>query len=358
MKCEKLQYLVIINSAVLIGFYITAGYGFQINVHQNSYIDHIPINIIGDDQLLSIAESEGWVGDGSSNSPIVIENLKIVNSTNIWLIRVQDTTLHIEISNNYLDGVLGSAKDYGDGIWINNVENCKISGNTILENGMGISVEANNKNIIVENNIISQNNGAGIHLYSAVDVLIRNNTIYDNTFRETSSFISGNGLHISDSDNITLIKNTIYQNDGNGIHSTGSSIKISENTIENNNENGIYYQNIKDSNIDNNYFFNNTESGIILINSDGNQIKNNTFQSIGTGIQIESGSDNNIIEMNSFSTLDQSNNKFIVNKGNGNIIEDNIFNTSSSESSNMNLILFIFTIFLTTVIFRKKNINR
>ncbi|MHA2366588.1 MAG: right-handed parallel beta-helix repeat-containing protein [Candidatus Hodarchaeales archaeon] len=273
----------------------------------SDYIENDPISISGNANILSHAQNEGWSGNGSIDNPIVIENLNITNSETIHMITLSNIDLFIEIQNNFLNGVNGAIKEYGDGIWLNNVANCQINANIIQSNAMGISLEPNNRNINISDNSIFDNVGTGIHLYQSSSILIRNNLIFQNLLRGNFPSANGDGIEIDDSSNVNISNNYIYSNEGNGISIRDSTDTISsQNTIQDNTY-GIYMTDSSSrSRIESNIIVNNSITGIYLritskIFLENNLIANNSEN----GIKISNSlykieTINNIINNNGF----------------------------------------------------------
>ena len=109
----------------------------------STYSSHSPISIDGNTDFLTQASNNNWGGNGSIDNPIIIENYNITSSATEHMIMILNTDLHFIIQNNLLNGVNGLGKVFGDGIWLNNVQNGQILNNTICSNKMGISLEPN-----------------------------------------------------------------------------------------------------------------------------------------------------------------------------------------------------------------------
>ena len=85
----------------------------------NSYIIHDLIRINGNDELIQQALEENWSGSGTEENPYIIEGLSITNSTDNELMVISNTTLHITIEGNYLNGLSSSS----NGISLSKVQN-------------------------------------------------------------------------------------------------------------------------------------------------------------------------------------------------------------------------------------------
>ncbi|MFL5496393.1 MAG: right-handed parallel beta-helix repeat-containing protein, partial [Gemmatimonadales bacterium] len=115
-----------------------------------------------------------------------------------------------EISyNNYLKiypfgNVLGGAK-FVNTRWL------IVRGNKVHDNqGQGLWTDIENINVLYENNILTNNSGAGILHEISHSAIIRNNTARGNGF--TRDWVTGAGILISASDNVTVYGNTVQDN--------------------------------------------------------------------------------------------------------------------------------------------------
>jgi parallel beta-helix repeat protein len=111
--------------------------------------------------------------------------------------------------NNYLKifpfgKVLGGAK-FIDTRWL------VVRGNNVHHNeGNGLWTDIRNTYVLVENNVVTANSGAGIMHEISYDAIIRNNTARQNGFART--WITGAGILISASANVAVYGNTVTGN--------------------------------------------------------------------------------------------------------------------------------------------------
>lgn len=205
-------------------------------------IEHEPIAIDGNDDFITQATSEGWLGDGSEGDPIIINNLLIKASDQ--LIWISNTNLHFQISSCVLDGLGGGTG--GGGISFNNVSNCYIKNNTI-------------RNF----------ESVGIYLEQSFDCIINGNNVHHSTLNE--------GIFLWESGYNNISQNFVHDNE-----LTGVVFHLS------------YHNLFSDNIISQNAYG-------ITINSYNNMIKSNTFMdNLGIGISIDLGSSNNIAKWNNF----------------------------------------------------------
>ncbi len=205
-----------------------------------SYTPHGPIVIDGDVNFTLTASLEGWQGDGSAETPYVIDGLDIDSEGQVGhCISISNTLLSFRISNCNLTG---ASLISGSGIYLNNATNGEIIDNTCTGNSVGIFLYWSSSNTVI-NNTCSSNNNDGIHLEYSGGNTVNNNTCSSNEI----------GIYFS-----IAFSNTVIFNDC----------------------------------ASNNY-------GIYIVNSGSNTLANNTCTSIYYCIFIESGT-GNLIEWNVF----------------------------------------------------------
>lgn len=181
-----------------------------------------PIIIIDNESLELYASS----GTGTSEDPYIISNKEIIVSNGQHGIKIDGTTKHFEIRENYI-----STGNFNDvfGIYIINVENgtAIISNNQLENNNIGIKIDSAPYAQVIENSI-SNSNRFGIliqdgsenskvelniinsALESGINVEGRESSILSNqiknTFNEYSDITIGIGIH---RDGVTVLGNTV-----------------------------------------------------------------------------------------------------------------------------------------------------
>ncbi|MFX0084058.1 MAG: NosD domain-containing protein [Candidatus Hodarchaeota archaeon] len=196
---------------------------------------HDPIAINGNEDFLTQASNESWPGEGTITNPIIIENYNITSPSTEHMITIWNTDLWFIIQGCILNGVDGLSKTYGDGIWLNSIKNGIIKNNTIFSNKMGISLEPNNENVVIEGNKIYNNAASGIHSHQSRNITIFNNNISKNIQGGTDYISQGDGIELSESNILQILDNNIHYNDHNGITIRSSqNINCTSNKIYNN----------------------------------------------------------------------------------------------------------------------------
>ncbi|MBY9001602.1 MAG: right-handed parallel beta-helix repeat-containing protein [Candidatus Heimdallarchaeota archaeon] len=183
-----------------------------------SYTVHVPIAISGDTQLNNTAVA----GDGSSNSPYILEGWNITSTTNNG-ISITATTKYFVIRNCWIK----TPNNYG--ISINNVETytANITNNRITECYKGIYL-INAPNSKITNNYCNNASEIGIEISASYGTYLQNNTlvgnrlaaisltltpimeIYDNTILGTTH----NGIVFFETESSQIIGNKIINNGG------------------------------------------------------------------------------------------------------------------------------------------------
>ncbi|MHA2287679.1 MAG: right-handed parallel beta-helix repeat-containing protein [Promethearchaeota archaeon] len=261
--------------------------------------NHSPININGNGELVTFISDEGLNGDGTIDSPYIIENF-IIDATTAHGIAIRFTDAYLVIRNCTVDGgqIHLEEPPWGYyGIHINNTVNVNISHNNVNNNIEGIYLDNSSYNTLSENTA-NDNGNNGIALYHS-----NNNTLSGNTasnkyagislFSSSYNTLSGNnasynivsGIELHSSHNNTLAGNTASNNDwgyGSDMQCDGIGLYYSDNNmISGNNASYNYGDGIglytSDNNIisGNNASYNNRH-GIYLYYSNYNTLSSNT----------------------------------------------------------------------------------
>jgi len=238
-----------------------------------AYIPHGIIRINSNGEFAQIAQNEGWQGDGSENSPYVIEGYEIDAHGEGNAIYIGNTTVYFIIRNCYLHNATDQIYPYfaGAGITLYNVTKGKLENNTCSNNYGGICLSHSSNNLIL-NNTCSYNNIYSIYLDSSSSNVISSNICSNNNWF---------GIYLYFSNNNVISNNACNHNDESGtILDHSSSNLISNNTCSNNGYYGIWmYSSSNDNNIIiNNLISNNTNYGIYIYSGcSHNRIYNNSF---------------------------------------------------------------------------------
>lgn len=211
---------------------------------QPCYTPHDAIRIMGDTNLTDTATSEGWLGDGSANSPFIITGYTIV-VTNDTAIHIQDTTLHLTIENCILSGAQ-------NGLYLLNVENVMVdsvecmngdqSGLVLLNcryvtllnvtgygypNGNGVKILASE--YVMAERITCHSNFDGIRLDGFGNSTLRNAKSFSNAIRgfdvivedglieDVTCWDNNYGFEIAWSDNLTIRDSVCLDNRNAGV---------------------------------------------------------------------------------------------------------------------------------------------
>lgn len=217
-------------------------------ITQNSYTAHVPITISNDADFVVQANLDGWTGDGSISNPYIIEGYKFSDETDFQ-------------------------------IDINNVNHYFIIKDSFVENATKGGIRLQHvSNVIITNNIVSDNKGDGIFLNHTSDMLISKNII--NSTQQAATFFDDQG-----------ISNFPF-----AIDVTRSTNVIVEDNILHDNIDGIWFWiNVKNSiirrNVVNNHHFEGMGFGggranFPFLISNNNTIINNTISNARYGIWI------------------------------------------------------------------------
>jgi len=225
-------------------------------------------------------------GEGTEANPYIIQNI-IISSKDSDCITILHSEVYFIIRNCY---ILSSQKKLGDGIHLYNVKNGEISYCQISNSvSSGISmIECTD--MVIRNNTIFNNNWEGIYLFKCRDTEIVNNTIFNNSIIGLSIFMS----------NFTeVINNDIsFHYEGGIIAGQSSETQISTNYVHENKE-GIFLYKSSHNIISQNNITSNNESGILLkYDSHLNTIKENVLSENKYCITIGTSCINNVVSNN------------------------------------------------------------
>ncbi|NHI89071.1 MAG: right-handed parallel beta-helix repeat-containing protein [Candidatus Thorarchaeota archaeon] len=118
--------------------------------------------------------AQGWPGNGTEQSPYVIDSLEIV--TDGTCVSIANTDVHFIISNCLL---YSQSQDSGRGIYVSNVNNGLIYNNTIHDKQYSIRLYVVNYLEIMENKIYGCS-ADGIYMIYTSGVIIVGNKVYGN----------------------------------------------------------------------------------------------------------------------------------------------------------------------------------
>jgi len=242
--------------------------GDIIQVHAGTFTENILITkkltlmaVTGENVILRSQNSYGTIirinspGNGTTIRGFIINGS--TSTTGIFLHNVSDcvitgNTINNDVSNNNANGV----QSYG-------AINCTISENDINHNGMGIWLTYNSTSNNIQHNSLTYNNFNGIQIDNS-----NKNTVQDNI----ASYNKGDGIYIYYSNFNNILNNTaMYQN--NDFGNAGISVYSS------------YYNSVLNNILKYNGF------GLYLGYSLNNTIRKNTITNNGHGIYIMNSSD-------------------------------------------------------------------
>ncbi|UCE09306.1 MAG: right-handed parallel beta-helix repeat-containing protein [Candidatus Thorarchaeota archaeon] len=269
---------------------------------------HAPITINGDADFASIAQKEGWQGNGSITNPYIIEN---------WHINVVGLSVDcIEIRNTNAYFVIRFCLLEGDKVWFRygvdlfNVDNGTLSNNTFIALHRAVQLEASSYSLIANNTCL--NSTYGIRLVDSNEW----NDIVNNTCREcwrsielwtgsNNNYVGGNFVTNGESEGINVegcsyitIESNFVTNCLSGINSYNSfDIEISNNTCSGSST-GINMAGCERFTVLNNVLFLNNR-GISASLSNWSHFTNNSISDQSQmGISIESNCHHNIFSNN------------------------------------------------------------
>ncbi|MCK5772629.1 MAG: right-handed parallel beta-helix repeat-containing protein, partial [Thermoplasmata archaeon] len=196
-----------------------------------AYQVHSVIEITNETSLLDNASREGWPGDGSAETPFIIDGYSIDAEGGSHSILIQNTVSHMVISNcSLFNATYPGGSNYGHGLKISFAENVTAVSNSLFNNSYGIFVDRASS-ISLRDNTISNNSVEGIRLSNSVDGTATGNIINANinagidAFNMDGLFIgsnaissSVNGLYVQACKNTVIIDNNITNSGSTGVY--------------------------------------------------------------------------------------------------------------------------------------------
>jgi len=255
------------------------------------YSDHDPIKIDGNSDFEAQAKTEGWSGDGTISSPIIIDGLRISSATDT-LIDVSTVDLFFTIRNCEVSGSIGAKT----GISLKNVNNASLESNNFVSFEDGIYTEGCDKVNITKND--ASYCKYGVNVISSFNFIIHDNNLFNNEYA---------GLHVWNSLSLKnayhiISNNHAYNNLYWGMHIGYTFYNvIKNNIISNNTHYGLYLSQAQSSEFINNTIKDNGRDGVRFVGGGGmndflmNHFVNNGFYGLNlyyTG--------NNVVKFNSF----------------------------------------------------------
>ncbi|MHA1908323.1 MAG: right-handed parallel beta-helix repeat-containing protein, partial [Candidatus Thorarchaeota archaeon] len=261
-----------------------------------SYESHSNIYIQNHSEFARIAGVEGWDGDGSSETPFIIEGYEIEASE--VLIEIHDSRYYFEIRDCNLTDAMGVIylenvtnghienciinEGFYDGIYMENVNdtdvvNCQIS-MSVAQSQQKIGINMDNCFDCDVNDTTIEgvtDSSAGINCYFCEDITLFNNTVFN---------FDNHGIHFDECEEMSILNNTVYWNEG-GLSGPQCGIDIEDseiidiigNNLTENEDNGITITATPNVTVIDNYITSSKDSGIEISSSDDCYIEGNEF---------------------------------------------------------------------------------
>jgi parallel beta-helix repeat protein len=239
------------------------------NVFRNNQLANNKVNF----QDITYEKSDVDSSNTINGKPIYY----IVNKQNLT-VPTDAGMVHLEGCSNIVVRNLDLKNAYY-AILLFNSSNCKLYGNTLTDNEIGISLRNSTNNSIIGNNLLNNSDDA-IEQYDS-----ENTTITNNLIKANGGGIDSSGYTAVGSRNVVISSNQIIANNGGGIQA-GPESTIKGNYIERNGQNGIYFWDISNSIITQNNITQNGEYGISFRNGKNASISGNDISKNKGGIEL------------------------------------------------------------------------
>ena len=296
--------------------------GFNLST---SHTPHASIQIDGNEELIAMADAEGWQGDGSTWNPYLITGYEFTEAT-IQPIRIWNTDLHWELKDNIVDTT--TSVGVVCGMWIDNVVNGKITNNTIRNRHSGLVIIAC-ENIEITGNSIYNNSANGAEITGYVE----NIEITGNSFVNNGAY----GIYIQVGNDITILGNSILNSRWEGLRlGIVSRLTVVGNSIIES-RNGVQVVGVTDGNIAGNSIIHSSQNGILIDTGNRIDVTGNTIMdSDGYGVHLDESARNVTVDWNSF--LSNGENCQVCDDGEDNVFIYNYFDdwtTPDEDSDNL-----------------------
>jgi nitrous oxidase accessory protein len=209
------------------------------------------------DKELSIISDTELSGDTMNRTYVI----GAVPTNDVFSIRSNN----VRISGFHIAGGPSGMDMYGEvGLYLEGVQNCSLSNNTLILNDIGIGLNNSQRNVL-DNNLIGFGTD-GISLSRSNENLVSNNLATTNR----------QGIWIDNSTNNTFLNNTVDSNEI-GFFLGASRMNMLESNLVLKNDNGVILANMAESNVlaNNSMYMNGL--GMYLNGSSGNTIYLNDF---------------------------------------------------------------------------------
>ena len=282
------------------------------NLFRNNQMKNNTINF----EDLTYEKSDVDVSNTINGKPIYY----LINQQNIT-VPADASMVHLEGCSNIIVPNLDIKYAY-TAISLFNSSNCKVYGNTLTDNEIGVSLRNSSNNLIIGNKLTNNSNDA-IEQYDS-----ENTTIANNLIRANGGGIDSTGYSISGSKNAIISNNLIIANSGCGIQA-GTGCNITGNYLEGNGQHGVYFWDMSNSIVCKNNITQNREGGLCFRNGINVTITGNDISKNKAGIEMGMGDlswcttkENNLAQNTNFAIIiynDIKNSSFYLN----NFIDNN-----------------------------------
>ena len=251
-----------------------------------TYEIHNPILINNSADFASQAVNESWLGDGTSETPYIIQGYEI-SASSMPGIQIFDSDVYFIIEGCYIHD--GGADVIGHhGIYLDTCTNGALTNNICSNNNDGILLwDCTGSNTLSNNNC--SGNYYGIYLESSGGSTVSNNICSSNV---------NDGLHLPSSSYSTATNNTCISNGGHGLSlDTSNFCTLTNNTCRSNDHSGIFLYESINNTISGNNCSSNVQNGILLDTSCSHNTlsDNHCWDNDYYGIDVKSNSNNNTV---------------------------------------------------------------
>lgn len=249
---------------------------------------HDPIHIEGDADLEAQASAEGWPGDGTPEDPYVIAGYDIHPAEGGDGIDIRNTTLHLEIRDNFLKG----AGAGGSGVFLGNATNVTVRANEAITFGYGIRVQGST-GIVVKGNEVARHRSYGLALLGSDDSRVEGNEV---SLNHQGIRVAGNALYGTYASGNAVAANRVVANDvGIAVARRSDNTTVRGNVVEDNHV-GIDIRGASDSRIAANEIAGADSFGISALDAARIAVSDNVVDADGAAVHLSRTDNSTVVD--------------------------------------------------------------
>ncbi|MFW9963892.1 MAG: right-handed parallel beta-helix repeat-containing protein [Candidatus Sifarchaeia archaeon] len=275
MKTDKVLFL--FGIILLLSLATPDGYSgddhhsrLRVNVaYELSYVEHARIVIRNNTDFTYQASIENWDGDGSSDTPYIIEGYNITDD--LSCIDITHVSVHFVIRNCFLNSTTGP---WDPGIYFYNASHARVESTFITWHTYGIYAHLC-PDVVIYNCTVTESNANTIWIIDSERAKLFDSKVFDNSYR----------IYIQNSDYVEIVNNEIHDNGWQGLMIESSNfLNLTGNNIANNGVSGYFGIDLflcNNASFQNNEILDNSYAGLHIYSSHNAALIDNTISRNG-----------------------------------------------------------------------------